>query len=163
MWRTHIHTSESHNAIEVSHVACKDEFQRNPRSHSWRFFFLIFYNNNNNNGDVFWPIDVFIRYLFHRRHCPPRQRPGVWNRAARCTQVSISPEVQTSQSSEIKRLIDTAASSFRTNLRPKSRPYWTPWSVWCLVLLCLACVYACIINTSYQKLPFGSGDYPDTC
>ena len=29
-------------AIGVSHTACKDEFRRNPRSHSWSVFILNF-------------------------------------------------------------------------------------------------------------------------
>ena len=36
-------------AIEVSHAACKDEFRRNPRSHSWRLFFY-FYDTSTERG-----------------------------------------------------------------------------------------------------------------
>ena len=31
-------------AIGVSHTACKDEFRRNLRSHSWSVFYFNFYN-----------------------------------------------------------------------------------------------------------------------
>ena len=75
-------------AIEVSYIACKYEFRRNPRSHSWRFFIsqlcwkwnivvstnplsVCFFDHVSSNISDLWLLLCSLRIPFHQLASPP--------------------------------------------------------------------------------------------